>query len=355
MMAKRIEELDESLRAEEVDDGLTWHDVHEWGVEGQGWADTLATYDRLPKRAQGLVREPVWDLSRHSAGLCTRFSTDSRNISVRWRLRLDQLAMGHMPATGVSGVDLYSRDETGAWCWLGVGRPEEFPDVRCQIASDLDGGNREYLLYFPLYNGVEQLEIGVPADAAFDRTKPRSDKPIVFYGSSITQGACASRPGMAYTAILGRWLNRPVINLGFSGNGKMDPEIAELLTELDAQVYFIDCLPNMTAELVTERAEPLVQAIRAVHSETPIVLAEDRTSPVARLNSAAVLQHQARRTALRQAFDRLQRSSIDGLHYVPGEGQLGADGEGTVDGSHPNDLGFWRMATVFHSVLKGLC
>lgn len=86
-MAKRIEELDENLRAGEVDDGLTWHDVQEWGVEGQGWSDTLATYDRLPKRAQGLVRELVWDLSRHSAGLCTQFSTDSRNISVRWRLR----------------------------------------------------------------------------------------------------------------------------------------------------------------------------------------------------------------------------------------------------------------------------
>lgn len=260
-----------------------------------------------------------------------------------------------MPATGVSGVDLYGRDETGAWCWLGIGRPEEFPDVCCRIAGDLDGRKRDYLLYFPLYNGVESLEIGVAADAAFAGSKPRSDRPIVFYGSSVTQGGCASRSGMAYTAILGRWLNRPVINLGFSGNGKMDPEIAELLTELNAQVYFIDCVPNMTGDLVTERAESFVQAIRAVHPKTPIVLAEDRTSPVARLNPAAVLQHQTRRTALRQAFKRLRQSSIDGLHYVPGEGQLGADGEGTVDGSHPNDLGFWRMATVFHSVLKGLC
>ena len=259
-----------------------------------------------------------------------------------------------MPATGVSGVDLYGRDETGAWCWLGIGRPEEFPDVCCRIAGDLDGRKRDYLLYFPLYNGVESLEIGVAADAAFAGSKPRSDRPIVFYGSSVTQGGCASRSGMAYTAILGRWLNRPAINLGFSGNGQMDLAIAELLTELDAQVYFIDCLPNMTAEMLTERAEPFVEAIRSVRAETPIVLVEDRTSPSARFTSSAAERHKTSRAALQAAFDSLQRSNVRGLYHVTGQGQLGPDSEGTVDGSHPNDLGFWRMAKAFHGVLKGL-
>ena len=117
VVAKRIEELDGNVRAMEVHDGLTWYDVREWGAEGQGWPDTAATYTRLPKRAKKLVRPPVWDLSLHSAGLCTRFTTDSRTISGRWRLRFDQLAMDHMPATGVSGIDLYYRDQTGAWHW----------------------------------------------------------------------------------------------------------------------------------------------------------------------------------------------------------------------------------------------
>ena len=225
----------------------------------------------------------------------------------------------------------------------------------CQIAGDLSGRNREYLLYFPLYNGVEKVEIGVDADASFSGIKPRRDKPVVFYGTSITQGACASRPGMAYPSILGRWLDRPVINLGFSGNGKMDGEVAELLAELNAQVYFIDCLPNMTGDLVTERTEPFVRAIRADHPATPIVLAEDRTSPTARANTAVARRHQTSRAALRAVFDKLGQADDKQLYYINGKRQLGLDGEGTVDGSHPNDLGFWRMAKRFHRVLKELC
>jgi len=354
-MKQRIEERKEVPQASETCCDLAWYSVRQGNIEGQGWRDTTWPFDRLPEWAHGSVRSPVWDLSRNSAGLCVRFCTDARSIWARWRLRSEQLAMGHMAATGVSGLDLYRLDETEVWCWLGVGRAEEFPDVCCRLAGDLDGKNRQYLLYLPLYNGVERLEIGVAGDAAFSLAEPRSDRPIVFYGTSITQGACASRPGMAYTAILGRWLNRPVINLGFSGNGQMDLEIAELLTELDAQVYFVDCLPNMTADMVAERAEPFVEAIRSVRAETPIVLVEDRTSPSARFTSSTVARHKTSRAALRAAFDSLQQSSVNELYYVAGEGQLGSDSEGTVDGSHPNDLGFWRMAKVFHGVLKDLC
>ena len=135
--------------------------------------------------------------------------------------------------------------------------------VETTLISDLAPGEREYAAYLPLYNGIESLEIGVPAGAKFAGLAPRAEKPIVFYGTSITHGACASRPGMVHTAILGRRFDRPVINLGFSGNGRMDPAVGELLTEIDAAVYVIDCLPNMQPADVTAKCIPLVKQLRA--------------------------------------------------------------------------------------------
>ena len=166
----------------------------------------------------------------------------------------------------------------------GDGSPSASPwpsgPIPATLASGLPEGRREYLLYMPLYNGVSSVEIGIPADRTIARPAPRAEdrrKPIVFYGTSITQGGCASRPGMVHTAILGRRLDRPVINLGFSGNGVMEPEIATLLAELDPAVYVLDCLPNMTAAQVEQRVEPFVRTLRKAHPSTPIVLAEDRT------------------------------------------------------------------------------
>src|SRR5262249_29415705 len=139
---------------------------------------------------------------------------------------------------------------------------------------------REYLLYLPLYNGVKSVEVGVPKGAALTKASPRPAdhaKPLVFYGTSITQGGCASRPGMVHTAILGRRLERPVINLGFSGNGRMEREMAELLAELAPAVYVLDCLPNMDAALVAQRVEPFVRTLRKARPDTPILLVEDRS------------------------------------------------------------------------------
>ena len=148
------------------------------------------------------------------------------------------------------------------------------------LVSGLAELEREFLLYLPLYNGVSAVEIGVPGNRELQAGAPRPasrSKPIVFYGTSITQGGCASRPGMVHTAILGRRLDRPVINLGFSGNGLMEPEMATLLAKLDPAVFVLDCLPNMTPNLVKERVEPFVRTLRRSHPTTPIVLAEDRT------------------------------------------------------------------------------
>jgi lysophospholipase L1-like esterase len=345
-----------AAQAPRAEAGVVWHDVADWGIEGRGWSDTLRTYDRLPGRAQGLVRDAVWNLSRHSAGMVARFSTDARAVHVRYRLLSATLAMPHMPATGVSGVDLYAEDAAGHERWVAVSRPAaQTVDVRLADGLDLlpDGKARKFALYLPLYNGVESLEIGVPTGARLSPLAPRP-RPLVFYGTSIMHGACASRPGMSITGILARRLGRPTLNLGFSGNGQMEPAVGKFLTELDPAAYVIDCLPNMTPAMVAERAAPLVRQLRAARPGTPIVLVEDRTFTQAAFFEGTRALHAQRRAALREAFSELRAAGARGLHYLAGEPLLGPDGEAATDGSHPNDLGMMRYADAYERVLRSL-
>lgn len=345
--------------APKVENGIAWFDVQSWGVEGRGWASEAMDrfYARLPGKARGVVREPVWNLSQHSAGMLTRFRTDAQEIHVRYKLTSANLEMPHMPATGVSGIDLYAMDEKAHWRWVDVFRPgnSKTGDSLSQsgkLTSGLDHANRVFSAYLPLYNGIDSLEFGVAEKSKFEPISPRRLKPIVFYGTSITHGACASRPGMCHTAILGRMLDRPVINLGFSGNGTMDPEVGALLTEVDAAAYVIDCLPNMEAKQVAERTVPLVQLIRQVRSETPIILVEDRTYANAWIRRSSRERHETSRSALIHAYDTLVEAKVGHLHYLKGDDLLGRDDEGTTDGSHPNDLGFVRQSEVFAPVLR---
>ena len=330
---------------------IVWHDVRDWGVEGKGWSETEKFFDRLPAKANGVVRDSVWSLSRHSAGMLTRFKTDATEIWAEHTVTSPNLAMPHMPATGVSGLDLYADDEQGRPRWASVVRPTAQTTTGAMV-SGLAAGERVYTVYLPLYNGTESLKIGVPMGASFTPVAPRTDKPLVFYGTSITHGACASRTGMPHPAILGRRLNRPVINLGFSGNGKMEPEVGALLAELDPCVYVIDCLPNMVEAEVAERAAPLVRQLRAARPETPIVLVEDRTYPNAWIMPDKRSRHAGSRKAFRAAYEELTAAGVQRLSYLEGEKLLGGDREDTTDGSHPSDLGFQRQADALEPVLR---
>ena len=348
-----IEKLDPNFAAKDPSGEWLWYDAKGLAVEGKGWTDTERFYDRFPARAKGVVPDPVWNLSRHSSGICIRFLTGAPKISARWKVLSDSLAMPHMPATGVSGLDLYVNDN-GVWRWIGNGRPKE-QTTEQQLASGIPEGSREYMVYLPLYNGTESLEIGVPPTATLAKAPARpagNEKPILFYGTSITHGGCASRPGMAYPAIVGRRLDRPTINLGFSGNGKMEAEMGALIAEVDAAAYVLDCLPNMSPEMVTERIEPFVTALRSARPNAPIVLVENIAYQAGAFLPASKSSYTDKNTALRAAYDRLTGNGVQGLHCVTGETLLGGDGEATVDGTHPTDLGFQRMADALEPVLR---
>ncbi len=328
------------------DDTTRWYDCKDLVVEGKGWTDTKSFYDRLPAKAEGKVPPSVWGLSHDSAGLCVPFSSDAPSIQVRWTvLKEGSLSMPHMPATGVSGVDLYSQDPSGRWQFVANGRPT----AAANTAGFSPPAGQPCLLYLPLYNGVTSVEIGVPKGSTLSSPDPltsRQRKPIVIYGTSITQGGCASRPGMAFPAIVGRQLNTPVINLGFSGSGKAEPELAELLAELDPSVYVLDCLWNMSPDLVSTRIEPFVKTLRAARPDTPILLAEDC--------SVRNVCPTEKGTILRTIYEKLTAEGVKNLHFVSSEGMLGDDTEGTVDGCHPNDLGMMRQAEVFSKAISPL-
>lgn len=328
-----------------------WHDASAW-VEGRGWPDEERKrhYDRFPAVAEGKVTGAVWNLSRDSAGMVVRFKSNASTLQARYTLFKPNLAMPHMPATGVSGVDLYAKAPDGKWRWVGVSRPDK-KEMVADLTGKIPGEEREWMLYLPLFNGVEKLEIGVNEGASFEGLVPRP-KPVIFYGTSITHGACASRPGMVHTAILGRHLDLPVINLGFSGNGKMDAAVGDLLVRLDPAVYVIDCCPNMTAPLIRERCEPLVKQLRAARPKTPIILVEDRRNTNSWIRPDRNQYHSDNHAALKEAYDKLLAAKTEGLFYIPGDDLLGEDADGATDGSHPNDLGFMRQAAVFEPVLK---
>lgn len=341
-----------ATRNARVSNNVDWHDVRDWGVEGRAFNDTENYFDRLPGRAKSVVREAVWDLSRNTSGMAAFFESDAPEFYVRYNLLNERLAMAHMPATGVSGVDLYGMTTNG-WRWLATHQPRSQAN-EARIVANVAPGRRAYHLNFPLYNGVTSMEIGVPKGATFVPKPPRKDKPILFYGTSITQGGCASRPGMCFTNILGRRLNCPMLNFGFSGNGKTEIEVAKFLVELDPAVFVLDTSANTPAEQLGERTEAVVKLIRKEHPATPVLLLDERQRGTTSLVPSALEQHHKQTEALRGAYENLKSAGVANLHFRIGDDVLGDDDEATVDGSHPTDLGMLRYAHALEADLRKL-
>lgn len=333
---------------------VDWHDAKKFTVEGLGFKDLKSPYDRLPARAEGVVRQAVWDLSRHSAGALVRFTTNTPLIRARWTLTGKTLAGVNMTAISASGLDLYVKTGPAAWRWLGIGRPTKFPDNVDTLANGMPKGEREYMLYLPLYNGVTSVEIGVPSGTAISpgTARPAGRKSMVFYGTSITHGASASRAGMTHVAMLGRMFDREVINLGFSGNGRMEAEVTKFIAELDPAVFVLDCLPNMTAKDINEHAANCVQILRSAHPLTPILLVEDRNYADGFLITSRRERNETNHAAMRAVYQELERAKMGNLHYLKADELLGDDGEATIDGSHPTDLGFMRQTKAFEKPLR---
>ncbi len=313
-------------------------------LEGTVVPDSLKEnrYDRLPFSYKEIVREPVWNLSKNSAGMSIRFFSNSTSISIKWTV-LNNFKMDHMAETGIKGIDLYFNNKSN-WQYLNTARPQGI-DNEYLLISNMAGEMREFKMFLPLYDGLVNIEVGIDANSVIKKPLKNNIKPIVFYGTSITQGGCASRPGMAHTNIISRKLNINCINFGFSGNGRMEQPIAQLISELDPAFYVIECLPNMmSAEQITNRTIPLVKTIREKRPETPIIFVENFIYEPSVLDKEMDKNINTWNTALKTEYTKMIEGGFDNIFYVDSENATGDDHEGTVDGVHFTDLGFIRYA-----------
>ena len=325
---------------------LKWTEGRTLTVEGRAGAGARNHfYDRMPASAKEEARPEVWDLSQHSAGLCIRFSSNSSNIHVRWTLRFD-VNMPHLTGCVTNGIDLYALDEqSGKWQWAGLYKPYKKNDNSGAILKDLPKELRHYMLYLPMYNGVDSVFIGTDSNADILPLKRESKlKPIVFYGTSIMQGASASRCGLASTAILGRFFNTETINLGFSGNARMEKVIGDVMTSIDASCYVVDCLPNMTTDMINERAFAFITQLKLAKPDVPIILVESSPNEAGWLNKAEEQRIGEKNKAVYAVYQELLSNGFSNILYVPSNILIGHDYEATIDGVHYNDLGFTRYA-----------
>ncbi len=331
---------------------LVYHDAAEFPLYGKAVEQTYRRYTRLPESLKGVTRDPVWNLGLNSAGLAIRFRSNSTTIAVRWKNSFGN-SMNHMTPTGIRGLDLYARVGKG-WRFVNSARPNG-SDNEATIISTMLPEEREFILYLPLYDGVDSLSIGVDATAEISApqlAEPVREKPIVFYGTSILQGGCATRPGMAHTNILSRRLNREAINLGFSGNGQLDLEIAELMAEVDAGVFVLDFVPNVTVEQMETKMIPFYRILRERHPDTPIVFVEDPNYPHMLFSTSAAKSVAKLNETHERIFRQLKKEGERNIYYVSSDHMLGDDGEATVDGIHFTDVGMMRYADLLYPVLR---
>jgi lysophospholipase L1-like esterase len=313
-------------------------------IAGLSWyAENGGELFRLPIKLKDTYRRPVWELAQSPSGGRIRFRTNSTALAIRLDYP-EPPGMKNMHAFGQTGVDLYAdgvyRGTAIADRDAKAGKTQEHTYFKRQPRID-----REITLYLPLYMPVKVLGIGLDADARVQSARPFAIKgPVVFYGTSITQGGCASRPGMSYQAILGRMLNVDFVNLGFSGNGLGESELARAVAGIDASSFVMDFAQNNpTVESLAQAYAPFLETIRGRHSETPILV----ITPI--YSSSESWARDARLEGMREWIRQVAARRIAGgdlhLEIVEGTDLLGpSGGDGLVDGTHPNDLGFQWMA-----------
>ena len=333
---------------------FVYTDAAELPLYGQISEETNSRYERLPSRLEGVSRKEVWKRGRCSSGLYVRFRSDANAISIKWQSTFDA-EQNHMTDTGTRGLDLYAFAD-GEWKAVAPVRPTKKGPNEWTVIRNMEPVEREYMLYLSLYDGVETLEVGVNEGAYIKQpvlASPSVEKPIVMYGTSILQGGCASRPGMCYTNIISRRLDRLVYNLGFSGNARLDMEIAELMASVeDPGAFVIDCVPNSTEQMIDERGEAFFRVLRDAHPDVPVIFVEDPVFPRSAFDVKLAEEVVGRNIAWTNLFKKLKKSGEKKIYYVSAKDMLGHDGEATSDGSHFTDLGNMRYVENIMPIFK---
>ena len=333
-------------------DTLKYYNAAGLPLLGKIYPDSLPHYSRMPYFLKPSVRTALWNLGQNSSGIAVRFRSNSTVISSKWDVAYNN-SMSHMSPTGIKGLDLYCLIE-GGWRFVRSAQPTG-KNNNTVIISGMKPEEREYILYLPLYDGISSLEIGVDTNSWIKPPllqSPAKENPIVFYGSSIMQGACASRPGMSASNIISRRLDMETINLGFSANAFIDYEIAEMMADVDAAAFVLDFVPNASVEQIKSRTAAFLGILRAKHPETPVIFVEDPVFTHSLFDCNMAKEVQDKNRMLDKVFHDLEKQGCRDIYLVKSENMIGNDGEATVDGIHFTDLGFVRYAGLIVPVLE---
>jgi lysophospholipase L1-like esterase len=354
MTPKRIQHIDKN--------GATTPEELEWlpagdprfTMRGLAWyGENQGRFCRLPPRAEKCVREAVWSLAGSPAGARLAFCSDTTQLAVRVTNQ-DTEIMPHMPASGSNGLILYCGAPYRMRPWATAIPDLAEPSFMRPLFEGLDRKMREFRLYLPLYKAMISLELGLSEGASIlPPSPPAIEKPIVFYGTSITQGGCASTAGSDYVSSVGRRLNLDVINLGFSGNGKGEAELAELIREINASMYVIDYAGNVEEDELRRTLPGFVRILRQARPETPILFMSSICYAGVDFVQDVRRRVETKRDDIMGFYIEQRRRGDRNIHFTDGYSLLpfGTD-SATVDGVHPTDHGFQLMADHLVPVIE---
>ena len=352
----RISDIDPNFRlSEKIPEETKFRSVWESPFRIYGIADNAkGDFCRLPRELLSRCSEGVQRLAEYLAGACVRFSTDAESLAVVWEL-ITSANMTHFSPCGKNGMELYEETDNGTRHIANL-LPALENGGACRLQQSsfvrLPGGMRSYVLYLPLYNGLKTLMLGLPPEAQlWEGRTPRTETPIVFYGSSVTQGACASKAGSCYTTLLARRLDAEQINLGFAGNARGEAELAHYIASLNMSLFVYDYDHNAPdVEHLQATHEPFFRIIREAHPDLPIVMLS-RTDAGKR--NAAM---EARRRVIMNTYSNARHTGDRKVWFVNGAELMGNTDLDlcSVDGVHPTDIGFLRMADELEPLLRDI-
>lgn len=306
-------------------------------------------YDRLPISAKEKVGEKVWTNAKCSTGIAANFSSNSKSIKLKWTLK-HNTTMNHMSNAGIKGIDLYVKDKN-TWRYVNTAVPTGKTNELIVI-QNMSSEWRQFKLYLPLYDGIEKLEVGILEEALIKKPTKKEKRKIAFYGSSIAQGGCASRPGMLHTNIMARQSNLECFNYAVAGSGKMTIAMAKEIAKCKAEAYIITCLPNMKVNEIQSQTIPFVEAIRELVPNAAILLVEDIRNQNSFLDQYTYKRTNKKNAALKVQYNLLKEKGMEKIYLIAQKNAIGNDHEATVDGVHLNDIGFLRLASFFTGNLK---
>ncbi|MBR4296048.1 MAG: SGNH/GDSL hydrolase family protein [Clostridia bacterium] len=331
---------------------VVWFNIKNAPFEIHGLYDPKNTerFIRMPEDIAKTVSDAVWDLNHRTAGGRVRFSTDSPFVAIK-ALQKTMHHSPHMTHAMQNGFDLFST-RNGIYSFAGAFIPPVDSKGGFEQLRDVIGHTGKmdtYTLNFPLYGEVEDLYIGIKEGCHISSPeKYRDIKPVVYYGSSITEGGCASRPGNCYPAIISHRYNLDYINLGFSGSCKAEVPMAEYLRELDMSIFVCDYDYNASFEHLQESHYRLYEIFREKQPDTPYIMI---TLPNAWLFNDGIAK---RKEIIFESYKKAKALGDKNVYFIDGKDLFGSDNwdNCTVDGTHPNDLGFYRMAERIGLTIK---